>query len=138
MVDWYGEPGLDATIYTPTVDFRFRNDTGAYLLIEPVVDTAAGTITFNLYGTRPDREVLIAEPVITDVVEPDQPSYQVDEELVLGEVQQVEWPKDGMTVKVERTIVENGTTRTDTIVSHYQPWRAIYLIGPGTQIPDGG
>ncbi|MCB0126122.1 MAG: VanW family protein, partial [Caldilineaceae bacterium] len=35
VVSWYGEPGLDATIYTPTVDFRFLNDTGAYLLIEP-------------------------------------------------------------------------------------------------------
>jgi vancomycin resistance protein YoaR len=29
VVDWYGEPGMDATIFTPTVDFRFRNDTGA-------------------------------------------------------------------------------------------------------------
>ena len=42
VVDWYGEPGLDATIYTPTVDFRFRNDTDAYLLVEPVVDSAGG------------------------------------------------------------------------------------------------
>jgi vancomycin resistance protein YoaR len=33
IVDWYGEPGLDATIFTPSVDFRFRNDTSAYLLI---------------------------------------------------------------------------------------------------------
>ena len=32
VVSWYGEPGLDATIYTPSVDFKFRNDTGAYLL----------------------------------------------------------------------------------------------------------
>lgn len=30
IVDWYGEPGLDATIYTPTVDFRFRNDNDHY------------------------------------------------------------------------------------------------------------
>jgi hypothetical protein len=38
-------------------------------------------------------------------------------------------------VTVERTIVENGTTRTDTLVSKYQPWRAVYLVGPGTEIP---
>ncbi len=66
VVDWYGEPGLDATIYTPTVDFRFRNDTDAFMLIEPVVDSIGGSITFNLYGTRPDRVVTIADPVVTD------------------------------------------------------------------------
>ncbi|MEX1018009.1 MAG: VanW family protein, partial [Litorilinea sp.] len=61
IVDWYGEPGLDATIYTPTVDFRFRNDTVAYLLIEPVVDTVNGVMTFNLYGTKPDRTVTVSD-----------------------------------------------------------------------------
>ena len=41
-----------------------------------------------------------------------------------------------MTTSVTRTIVENGTTRTDTLVSNYQPWRAVYLVGPGTAIPE--
>ena len=136
VVDWYGEPGMDATIYTPTVDFRFRNDTGAYLLVEPVVESVAGVMTFNLYGTRPDREVTIGERVVTELQEPEDPSYQIDESLVLGEIEQVEWPKEGMTVQVERTIVEDGTTRTDKITSYYQPWRAVYLVGPGTEIPD--
>ena len=53
----------------------------------------------------------------------------------MGEQRQVEWPKEGMTVQVERTIVEDGTTRTDTITSYYQPWNALYLVGPGTDIP---
>ncbi len=75
VVDWYGDPGFDATIYTPTVDFKFRNDTGAHLLVEPVVDIAQGTMTFNLYGTKPDRQVTIHEPVITDYTEPGDPQY---------------------------------------------------------------
>ncbi len=41
-----------------------------------------------------------------------------------------------MTVQVERTIVEDGTTRTDTITSYYQPWNALYLVGPGTDVPE--
>ena len=137
VVDWYGEPGFDATIYTPTVDFRFRNDTGAYLLIQPDVDSAAGVITFNLYGTRPDRQVLISEPVITEMQEPPEAAYQVDEGLPQGEIKQVEWPKEGMTVAVERTITEDGASRSDTLISQYQPWRAIYLVGPGTPLPEG-
>jgi len=135
VVDWYGEPGLDATIFTPTVDFRFRNDTGAYLLIEPVVDAVNGMITFNFYGTKPQRQVMISSPVQSDVKEPEPPEYRIDESLAEGQRKQVEWQQKGMTVTVTRTIVENGTTRTDTVVSHYQPWRAVYLVAPGTEIP---
>ncbi len=137
VVDWYGEPGFDATIYTPTVDFRFRNDTDNYLLVQPDVNSAGGVITFNLYGTKPDRQVTISEPIVTNQQEPEAPSYQVDETLAQGEIEQVEWPKEGMTVVVERTIVEGGETRTDTLTSQYQPWQAVYLIGPDTPVPDG-
>lgn len=135
VVGWYGEPGLDATIFTPSVDFRFRNDTGAYLLIDPVVDASNGIITFNLYGTKPDRQVTISPPQQSDVKEPEPPEYRVDESLAAGQQKQVEWEQKGMTVTVMRTIVENGTTRTDTITSRYQPWRAVYLVAPGTEIP---
>ena len=66
---------------------------------------------------------------------PEPPVYEVDEDLATGEKQQVEWEQEGMTVTVTRTIVENGTTRADSITSVYQPWRAMYLIGPGTLAP---
>lgn len=136
VVDWYGEPGMDATIFTPTVDFRFRNDTDAYLLMEPVVDGANGVLTINLYGTKPERTVTVSKPEITEVATPEPASYVVDESLAPGEQQQVEWEKEGMTTSVTRTIVENGTTRTDRLESRYQPWRAVYLVGPGTAIPE--
>ncbi len=135
VVDWYGEPGMDATIFTPTVDFRFRNDTGAYLLIDPVVDSINGVITFNFYGTRPDRTVTVSKPQITDVIKPEPPVYTVDEALAAGQTKQVEWEKAGMSALVTRTIVENGATRTDILKSLYQPWRAVYLVGPGTPVP---
>ena len=135
VVDWYGEPGLDATIFTPFLDFQFQNDTGAYLLVEPDLDTANGVLTFNFYGTRPDRTVTLGEPEISDVLQPEPATYRVDESLAPDEKKQVEWEKEGMTVKVQRTIVEGGTQRTDTITSEYKPWRAVYLVGPGTEIP---
>jgi len=135
IVDWYGEPGMDATIFTPSVDFKFRNDTGAYLLIDPVVDSSNGVITFNLYGTKPDRVVTIGTPVHTDVVQPQPATYTVDASLAAGQQKQVEWAKQGMTVTVQRTIVENGTTRTDTLTSKYVPWRAVYLVAPDISIP---
>lgn len=135
IVDWYGEPGMDATIFTPSVDFKFRNDTGAYLLIEPVVDSVNGEMTFLFYGTKPDRVVTIGAPVKSEIKEPEPPLYTVDESLAPEAQKQVEWEKPGMTVTVQRTIVENGTTRTDTLTSRYVPWRAQYIVGPGVAIP---
>ncbi|MBI3960134.1 MAG: VanW family protein [Chloroflexi bacterium] len=135
VVSWYGEPGMDATIYTPSVDFKFRNDTSAYLLVQPVVNSANGTISFLYYGTKPNRQVTITEPVISDVVEVGEPVYQEDESLAPGQIKQVETAKQGLTVTVERTIVENGESRVDKLVSVYQPWSAVFLVGPGTPIP---
>ena len=135
VVSWYGEPGMDATIYTPSVDFKFRNDTNAYLLVQPVVDSVNGVISFLFYGTKPDRQVTVGPPVISDIVEAGEPVYQEDESLATGQIKQVETAKQGLTVSVERTIVENGQSRVDTITSVYQPWSAVFLVGPGTPIP---
>ena len=135
VVSWYGEPGMDATIYTPTVDFKFRNDTDAYLLIEPVVDSVNGVISFLFYGTKPDRQVEVSKPIISDVKEPPPPAYQEDPSLEPGQKKQVETAKKGMRVVVKRRITQDGQTREEELVSVYQPWRAVYLVGPGTEIP---
>lgn len=135
VVSWYGEPGLDATIFTPSVDFRFRNDTGAYLLMEPVMNADAGMLTINLYGTKPNRQVTISDPVKKEVLPPPPALYTLDASLAPGEIKQVDWQQQGMTVEVMRTIVENGASRTETLVSKYQPWRAVYLVGSESDIP---
>lgn len=135
IVSWYGEPGMDATIYTPSVDFKFRNDTSAYLLVQPLVDSIQGVITFQFYGTKPNRQVTVSAPTIADVIEPGEAVYQEDPTLAPGQIKQVETAKNGSTVTVERTIVENGESRVDKIVSVYQPWSAVFLVGPGTPIP---
>jgi hypothetical protein len=92
-------------------------------------------MTFNFYGTAPNRTVTVSKPDIKDVKAPEPPQYVVDESLAKDEKKQVDWEKEGMTVAVTRTIVEDGTTRTDTLTSNYEPWRAVYAVGPGTDIP---
>lgn len=136
VVSWYGEPGLDATIYTPNVDLRFKNDTNAFLLIKPEVDTAKGRVTFSFYGTRPDRTVELSKPEISNVRPPEPPIYQEDSSLPRGTIKQVEWAKDGQDVVVRRTIrTGDGKVVEDRFVSKYQPWRAVFLYGPGTPLP---
>lgn len=135
VVSWYGEPGFDATIFTPYVDFRFLNDTDAHLLVQPVVDSVDGILSFRFYGTKPDREVEISEAEYKDIKEPGDPVYQEDASLEAGQIRQVEWAKEGMTATVIRTVTENGESREDRIVSVYRPWNAMFLYGPGTVIP---
>ncbi len=138
VVSWYGEPGLDATVFTPTVDFRFRNDTGHFLLVKPEVDTKAGEITFYLYGTRPNRVVESDPPKITNVRKPPPPIYEQNANLPAGTIKQVDWAKDGMDVVVVRRIkYGDGKVVEQKFVSKYQPWRAIYQYGPGTELPAG-
>ena len=63
-MSWYEVdtgPGLDATIYAPDVDFKFRNDTDNFLLIQTLTDLEAGTVTFRFYGTPTGRQVTIDE-----------------------------------------------------------------------------
>lgn len=46
----YGVPGVDATIYYPQVDMKFRNDTGSYILIQ--TEMVGTTLKFRYYGTK--------------------------------------------------------------------------------------
>ena len=136
VVSWYGEPGYDASIFTPSADFRFLNDTGHYLLVKPEVDTKQGRITFHIYGTKPDRVVEAEKSVITNKQPAPEPLYQEDASLPAGKIKQVDWAKDGMDVMVKRIIkYTDGRVKENKFVSKYRPWQAVYLYGPGTKLP---
>lgn len=46
----YGVPGVDATIYYPQVDFKFKNDTDHHILIQ--TELIGTTLKFRFYGTK--------------------------------------------------------------------------------------
>ncbi len=136
VVGWYGKPGLDASIFTPNVDFRFRNDTGHFILVKSSWNEAKGAITFSIYGTKPTRSVAISEPVISNVQPAPPASYQEDATLKKGQIKQIDWAKEGMDVVVTRTIqYGDGQVKEEKLVSKYRPWQAVYLYGPGTNVP---
>lgn len=134
-VSWYetnSGPGLDATVYSPDIDFRFRNDTEHYLLIQTETDLDAGTVTFRFYGTNPGREVSLSEPEITNIVKHGPPIYEEDASLPKGVTKQVDWAIDGMEVTITRTVTAGDVVlRRDILQSRYKPWRAIYKVGTG-------
>jgi vancomycin resistance protein YoaR len=122
--------GFDAAVFQPSWDFKFKNDTNAYVLVQASANLEENSLTFKLYGTSDGRKVEITEPVITGQIPPPEPLYEDDPELPKGVVRQVDYPAWGATSSFTRTVKRNGDVLfTDTYTSKYQPWRAIYKVG---------
>lgn len=132
-VSWYEPPaGMDATVYSPAIDFKFRNDTPHYLLIKSETDLDAATVTFRFYGTNPGRTVEMEGPFEENVVRHGEPVYEEDTTLPAGTVKQVDWAHDGVDVTVKRTVTKAGEVLyQETFFSRYQPWEAVFLVGTG-------
>jgi vancomycin resistance protein YoaR len=125
---------MDATIYSPSVDLKWVNDTGHHVLIQTYVDRANSTLTFRYYGTNPGRTVEMDGPYEDNFVAHDPPVYREDPTLPKGETKQIEWAKDGLDVTIYRIIKDGGVeVERDTFFSRYRPWQAVYLLGTKTE-----
>lgn len=123
-------PGIDATVYVPTVDLKFRNDTGNYILIQSIVDLNELRLTFMIYGTNDGRISSITTPVVTNVTPPPPDKHEDDPTLPLGTIKQVDFAAPGASVSFSRIVSRNGKILTsDTFNSTYRPWQAVYLRG---------
>lgn len=135
-VSYYEEdspPGLDATVFYPSVDLKFVNDTGNYILIQSTIDTEALRLTYTLYGKKDGRTVNITKPVVSGFASAPAPLYQDDPTLPKGTTKQVDFAASGATASFQRVVKDkNGKIVTDEkYVSKYSPWRAVFLVGTG-------
>lgn len=128
--------GLDATVFVPQVDFKFRNDTPYWLLMETYVNPEPRTLVWKFYSTSEGRTVEMRTTGLQNVSEPPEPLYQENDELSTGEIKQVDWAVAGGNVTISRTVYRNGEVYLqDSYTTNYIPWRAVYEYGPGTDVP---
>lgn len=132
--------GLDATVYVPLVDFKFTNDTPYWLLMETYVVPSQSSITWKFYSTSDGRTVEWDTTGPINRTPPPDPQYIENSDLAQGQINQVDWEAEGADVNVTRTVYRDGSVYfQDYFNTHYQPWRAVYEYGPGTEgIPDSG
>ncbi len=128
-------PGLDATVYSPTTDFKIKNDTPNYILIQTLFDPTNATLQFELYGTDDGREVELSKPVITSQSPPPEDYFQDDPTLPAGTVKQIDWAAWGAKVQFAYKVTRGEEILQDEIFySNYRPWQAKFLRGTGPTI----
>lgn len=122
--------GIDATVYNPTADLKFLNDTGNHILIQTKVDTVNLKMEVNIYGTKDGRVAIISEPKIYGQTPPPATMYVDDSTLPVGQMKQIDWSAWGAKVSFNYKVMRGiETVFEKTFYSNYQPWQAIYLKG---------
>ncbi len=123
--------GLDAAVFSPGVDFKFRNETDKYMLIKTGID--GGNLYISIYGPDLGYKVDISDPVIRNKTNAPDDEFQADPTLPAGAKKQVEFAKQGEDVAITRTVksTDGKVVRQATFNTHYQAWPNKYLVGKG-------
>jgi len=134
-VSYYEEdnrPGFDATVFIPSPDLKFINDTGHHLLIQSIYDGKNKKLIYEIYGTSDGRKVEISNYRQWDA-QPAPPDVWIDDPtLSPGKVVKDENKVPGLKASFEWKVTKNGEVlHQKTFSSAYVPWAAVYRRGPG-------
>lgn len=123
--------GLDATIYDPSPDLKFTNDTGNYILIQG--KTEGTLVTFEIFGTKDGRRTIIDGPYTTGTTPaPTEIQYIDDPTLPTGETKVKERPVAGAKTYFTYIVEKDGKQlHKNTFGSSYVPWQAKSYRGTG-------
>jgi len=122
--------GLMPTVFSPSVDFKFKNDTGTHILIQTVLNEATRSLTFEFWGKKDGRIVELSDATVYDHRPAPEPLYQDDPSLPKGTTKQVDWAAPGAKSVFSYKVTRNGEILQDEkFYSNYRPWQAVYLVG---------
>jgi len=134
-VVYYEPAGMDATIYNPSPDVRFVNDTGAHILFTTRIE--GNDLIFEFYGTKDGREIVIEPdpPAIYNITSPGEPRYVETDELEPGEKKKIESSHYGADTHFKYTVTyPDGEVKEVDFYSHYVAWPEVWLVGKESEI----
>lgn len=124
--------GVDATVFEPSPDLKFKNDTPAHILIQSYADLYNLKLTFDLYGSWDGRQATISKSRVWDQIPPPPDLYQDYPTLPAGVIKQVDWKAWGAKAAFDwKVIRSNDVLQERTFYSYYKPWQAVFLKGTG-------
>ncbi len=139
-VSYYARPsgyGLDATVYDPNPDFRFKNDTQGAILIQGYVQ--GNDAYFVFYGTNDGRTVQMEGPTSYGYTSIAEPVITYTDKLAPGVRELKEYAHKGFQVDWFRTITRADGTKSEreNIHSNYEARPAKYLEGqPAAEVTE--
>lgn len=128
-VRYYEPVGTDATIYEPSPDFRFKNDTATYILITAAIEKGDDMV-FTIWGTRDGREAEQTNYRVWGITPAPPTKYIETTDLAPGKIKCTETAHAGASASFDYTVTfGDGTTSTQNFQSYYKPWPAVCLKG---------
>lgn len=129
----YVPNGLDATMYYPSLDFKFRNNTDYPIkIVTSTTPGAWGKLTVSFYGYKADDSYVKTE-INTLSTTPWNTVYKPDETIPVGTTKVDVTPYTGYTVEVYRLVYNgDGTLRSRTYenFSKYSKRDKVILFNP--------
>ena len=134
-----GLPGTDATIYDPAPDFRFKNDTGHYMLLTTDVNLQKRDIYFTLWGTSDGREASYTKPTVSRWIPAGEPKEVETTGLKPGERECQSAHTGAVASFIYKRTLPDGEVVDRVFESYYRPLPRICLVGVDEtpeEIPD--
>ncbi|NJJ39480.1 VanW family protein [Paenibacillus apii] len=127
----YLPKGQDATFAQGSINFRFRNNTGRYLLIRSAVRSR--TLTVKFFGTFPQNVSYTVESKTVDILPPGSRTVP-DASLPLGASRTLQRGKAGYVVETYLTRMVDGIAVERKRLSRdiYRPQKALVAVGQGS------
>jgi vancomycin resistance protein YoaR len=127
-VQYYEPAGTDATIYDPSPDLKFLNDTGTHILIQSRI--VKDQLSFDFWGTTDGRIATRTKPTIYNIVKPAAAKIVETTTLKPGEKKCTEKAHNGADAYFDYKVAyANGELKEKRFSSHYIPWQEVCLLG---------
>ncbi len=124
-----GLPGTDATIYEPAPDFKFKNDTDNYILIQAEMDVNTGYLTFTMWGTSDGRDGSYSRPVVERWIPHGETKEIPSTKIAVGERECQHAYRGAETSFTYTRTFADGTSEDRVFESYYRPLPQICLVG---------
>ena len=127
-----GNPiGFDASIWQPTLDVKFMNDTEGAIMVRTVFDRRRQTLKFELWGTPTNRQVEISDHQLSNWVDAPPDQWVVDREKEPEFKEQTEWAVEGVFATLKRRVtIDDKIYLEDAFSSSFTAWPNRYTVSP--------
>ena len=136
----YVDPGLDATVDWPGIDFVFRNNSQYQIVIRAEFNSSNKAVVVSIYGHKlPDNQHIEFISKVNSTTPHGETEYVANTSLAVGETNTLRNAHDGMNITSFKVWYdENGTEikREEVATTNYRAYTK--KVEVGTKLPSGG